>query len=170
MNGMQLKLLAMMASGFLFQAGCSGGADESPPQAAVQGTVLLDQKPLPIGIIRFVPQDATGGPKVSANIKDGSFALSEELGPRVGTHRVEIESTDDGGFAMDDEMAILKLRAQRVRKVERIEVPPVYNRRSQLEAVIVGDQVNELDYQLSSDPRKHQHSSARSNVRAHQLP
>lgn len=154
MNNTPFKLIAILAGSILFQSGCGGGADDSPPRAAVQGTVLLDHKPLPHGIIRFVPVSETGGPKISANIEDGSFSLSEQLGPWVGSHRVEIESTDDGGFAWDDERAIQKLRAQQIRKIERIEVPSDYNRRTTLEAVIVGNQLNELEYQLSSNPSR----------------
>jgi hypothetical protein len=153
MNNKSLKLIAILAGSVLFQSGCGGGADDSPTRAAVQGTVLLDRKPLPQGIIRFVPDSETGGPKISANIEDGSFSLSEEAGPWIGTHRIEIESTDDGGYAMDDEQAIQKLREQRIRRIERIEVPSAYNRRSTLEALIVDKQVNELEYQLSSNPR-----------------
>lgn len=154
MRGMQPKLSVIAAFGLLLQAGCGGGADDSPPRAAVQGTVLLDQQPLPQGMIRFIPKDDTGGPKLSAAIKDGSFSLSDERGPWVGTHRVEIESTDDGGYAMDDEQAIQKLKQQGVRRIERIEVPQAYNRRSTLEAVIVAGEINELDYDLTSNPRK----------------
>lgn len=154
MRDMQLKLFAVFAIGFLLQAGCDGGSDDSPPRAAVQGEVLLDNQPLPKGIIRFVPTEETGGPKISATIESGSFSLAEESGPRVGTHRVEIESTDSGGLAMDDEQAIQKLREQGVRKIERIEIPQAYNKRSTLDAVIVEGKVNELRYELVSKPQR----------------
>lgn len=154
MHSKPMKLFAMTAMCVLLQAGCGGGSDDSPPRAAVQGTVLLDDKPLPQGIIRFVPQDETGGPKISANIEAGAFSLPEEHGPWVGSHRIEIESTDNGGYAIDDEQAIQKLKAQGVRKIERIQVPADYNRRSTLNAVIVEGQVNELEYLLTSSSKQ----------------
>lgn len=125
-----------------------------PPRAAVKGTVLLDDAPLPAGIIRFVPKDETPGPKLSAPITGGEFTLPAELGPWVGTHRVEIESTDLGGLAPDDETAVARLQAQGIKRIERIEIPPSYNRLSTLEATIVADQENELEFKLSSTPNR----------------
>lgn len=138
----------------LLLAGCGGGSDDSPPRAAVKGTVLLDDAPLPAGIIRFVPKDETPGPKLSAPITGGEFALPAELGPWVGTHRVEIESTDHGGLAPDDETVVDRMREQGLRKIERVEVPEIYNRRSTLEATIVADQENELEFKLTSTPNR----------------
>lgn len=136
----------------LLLAGCGGGSDDSPPRAAVNGTVLLDDVPLPTGIIRFVPKDETPGPKLSDPITGGEFTLPAELGPWVGTHRVEIESTDLGGLAPDDETAVVRLQAQGIKRIERIEIPPSYNRRSTLEATILADQENELEFKLTSTP------------------
>ena len=146
------RRLLVILSGVAILSGCGRETDEAHPRAAVQGKVLLDGQPLPEGLIRFIPQGDTGGPKISANIENGMFSLPETTGPAVGAHRVEIESTDNGGYAWDDEQAIQKLRAQRIRKIERIEVPAVYNRSSSLETVIVAGQVNELAYDLNSRP------------------
>lgn len=154
MNRRPMKLFATIAMCVLLQVGCGGGSADSPPRAAVQGTVLLDEKPLPKGIIRFVPKDETSGPKISANIEAGAFSLPEEFGPWVGTHRIEIESTDNGGYAIDDEQAIQKLREQGVRKIERIQVPPAYNKSSTLNAVIIEGRVNELEYLLTSSSKQ----------------
>ena len=90
-------------------AGCAGTGD-APPRAPVMGLVTLDGELLNTGVIRFVPADGTTGPQTTAVIDRGLFTLPAEQGPIVGTHRVEIVSTDTGGLAMDDEQALATAR------------------------------------------------------------
>ncbi|MBD3674707.1 MAG: hypothetical protein HUJ26_14390 [Planctomycetaceae bacterium] len=89
----------------------------------------------------------------TAPIEEGAYSLSEELGPLVGTHRVEIESRDLGGVSMDDEQAIQRLKEQGVKRLEVVKVPVAYNKRSQLTATVEADTENQFDFQLSSKPR-----------------
>jgi hypothetical protein len=138
----------------LMIGGCGGGASDAPPRAAVKGTVHLDDAPLAEGIIRFVPTGETTGPKVSAPIVNGEFSLPVKWGPWVGAQRVEIESTDDGGLAPDDETAVERMREAGIRRVERVEIPAIYNRRSTLTTTILAEQENELEFKLSSAPSR----------------
>lgn len=142
----------VLVCGFLLLAGCGGGADNSPPRAAVSGTVLLDDQPLKKGVVNFIPTGETKGPMTTAPVENGKYSLSEELGPLVGTHRVEIESRDSGGVAMDDEQAIQRLKQQGVKRLQVVKVPAAYNTRSQLTATIKAETENQFDFPLSSKP------------------
>jgi len=132
-------------------AGC-GGSDEGPPRAGAKGSVTLDGKPLVEGVIRFIPIGDSKGPKSFATIKNGSYSVDAAHGPVVGKHRVEIESTDDGGFDLNDEASLPRLQAQK-QPVQVVTVPSVYNSRSELEAEISPDGPNEKNYELSSQTR-----------------
>ncbi|MCA9075217.1 MAG: hypothetical protein KDA93_09310 [Planctomycetaceae bacterium] len=134
-------------------AGC-GGDNEGPPRATAQGTVRLDGKPLGEGVIRFVPTRETKGPKTTLPIRDGHFEAPAWAGPLVGQHRVEIESTDDGGFALDDEQAIVQLRKYGHGVMDTVIVPEIYNERTRLTAEIVEDGPNEIEFTLVT-PLRH---------------
>lgn len=129
-------------------AGCGGG-EPGPTRAAVQGTVHYEGAPLAKGVIRFVPVEGTEGPKTSAPIDSGAFELPADLGPLVGSHRVEIESIS-GDLAPDDEQAIARLREAGVRRIEVLKLPAVYNQRSKLTATIRADEENSLTFALNA--------------------
>lgn len=132
--------------------GCGG--DDSYPRAAVQGIVSLDGKPLREGRIRFVPIEGTPGQKVSVAVKLGNFAIDSKIGPAAGKHRIEIETTDFGGLAMDDEDAINRLEMQRTKRVKVTQVPAKYSRSSVLAETLSANELNELSFELTSKRRQ----------------
>ena len=134
--------------------GCGGSRDEELPRTAVSGTVTLDNKPLSEGVIRFIPTAGTQGPKTSAMISEGRFSLDEEQGPLVGKHRIVIESTDNGGYAPDDEQALQKLKASGVRRIDVVQVPAIYNSRSTLTETVSLEGPNEFTFDLKSNARR----------------
>lgn len=141
----------MSAALALSFVGCAGSPEEPLQRVAVAGRVTLDDHPLPQGVIRFIPAAGNSGPKTSAEIDNGAFSLPAELGPVVGQHRVEIESTDTSGLAMDDEQALERLNQQRPRQPLKVLVlPPIYNEQSQLTATIPETGDLELEFKLSS--------------------
>lgn len=138
---------AILLAGSL--AGCGGGEPELP-RAAVEGSVSLNGQPLKSGVIRFVPTDGTTGPKTSVTITSGRFVAEEEHGPIVGNHRIEIESTDNGGLAPDDEEAFQRVRASGVPPIPVVVVPEVYNDRSTMTETVTADGPNQYQFTLSS--------------------
>lgn len=134
-----------------FVVGC-GGKSEEFSRAAVSGKVTLDGKPLAEGTIRFVPVAPTTGPKVSVTIEQGQFVSDDEHGPVIGKHRVEIQSTDDGGYAFDDEQAIERLKQSGARSIEVVRVPPAFNKNSTLTASVSAGEPNEFVFNLQSTP------------------
>jgi hypothetical protein len=145
-------LAAILFSGLIL--GCGSGAADGPPRADVRGTVTLDGQPLPEGLIRFVPLEGTPGPKTSVAILNGQFSADASTGPAVGAHRIEIESTDDGGFDFDDETAIDRLKESRTRRIKVVRVPPTFNTNSRLTETVSGDGSNEFEFQLTSNHRR----------------
>jgi len=78
-------------------AGC---ADESARGLAIHGDVKFQGRPVEDGVISLLP--TSGGPPVSALVKNGSYAIPPELGPPPGTFRVEIEGFRKTGRKIHD--------------------------------------------------------------------
>jgi hypothetical protein len=137
--------------GLVFTSSCSGRSGE-PLRAEVQGTVSLDGKPLPAGVIRFIPQAPTTGPAATAAVVDGHFALPRQAGPLVGAHRVEIESPPEKLPDPDDAAAVAKyLKENKQRQRRRREpIPSRYNSASDLTANIEENGENDLKFDLVS--------------------
>lgn len=147
-----LVLAAMLFCGLI--VGCGSGAAEGPPRADVRGVVTLDGQPLSKGVILFVPLEGTPGPKTSVPIADGKFSADESTGPVVGKHRIEIKSTDDGGYARDDETAIDRLKESRTRRIDVVRVPAAFNANSRLTETVSEEGTNEFEFPLTTSRRR----------------
>lgn len=134
--------------------GCGGGV-EGPIGATVSGTVRFNGEPLREGVIRFVPEGDTAGPQTTIPVTDGQFAVEDvSVGPIVGSHRIEIQSTEDGGYAMDDENAIQKLRESGIKKIEVVTIPAMFNTQSTLHEVVTETGPNEFTFDLKPSRRR----------------
>jgi hypothetical protein len=128
--------------------GCGGGVPDERPRVAVKGMVTLDGQPLENAVIRFVPFPEVNGPTTSIAITSGKFDLPPSSGPVAGKHRIEIESTDHGGIAPDDEAALAELAAGKRKLAKTVKIPAIYNSRSTLERTIQADSPNEFEFTL----------------------
>lgn len=135
----------------LLVAGC--GAADGPQRVPIQGTVLLGGQPLECGMIRFIPMATTKGPAAVAIINEGAYQLSDEDGPVVGTHRVEIEATNFVGFDIDDEQAYAARVAKAGPRINKDPIPERYHRRSTLTVEIKADDDRTFDFDLKAEPR-----------------
>ena len=129
-------------------AGCGAARSDGPPRYPVSGTVTLNGQPLDEGVIRFVPFPEVKGPKASVAVTAGRFELPAEFGPTAGPHRVEIESTDHGGIAPDDETAMAELMAGKRKPSPPVKIPAIYNTRSTLERTVQADSPNRFELTL----------------------
>lgn len=137
----------------LYLASCSG--ETGPQRIAIQGAVRLGNAPLANGLIRFIPTGETTGPAATSSISDGQYEFSSKDGPIIGTHRVEIESTERFEFAVDDEQAFAKFAESgktRDRKRPLNPVPEFYNVRSRLTATVERDGDPIFDFDLEPRP------------------
>ncbi|WP_417392565.1 hypothetical protein [Gimesia sp.] len=146
------KLLSLALCVSFLLAGC--GSEQEFSRASVRGIVKLDGDPLSEGVIRFIPTGDNKGPQASVTIHQGIFSIEEDFGPVVGTNRIEIISTDNGGFAPDDEQALEKMKAAGIKRLDVVKVPPQYNRRSTLTKSITAEADNDFVFDLTSAPVK----------------
>jgi hypothetical protein len=131
-------------------SGCGGRDEDAPVRAAVEGSVSLNNIPLRQGVIRFIPTEDSHGPKTSIVITQGKFSAEGEYAPVVGTHRIEIESTDTAGLAIDDEEALQRLQSGPPQRFEVVEVPVNYNQYSTLTETVTAEGPNEFVFALTS--------------------
>lgn len=78
-------LLALAVS-----AGCGG--PQGPMRVPLQGKVEQGGKPVPVGLISFLPAAGNAGPAANASIKGGEYRFTKEDGPITGAHVVEIST------------------------------------------------------------------------------
>lgn len=138
----RLVLLAVVLSG------CADSSPESPPRYSVGGAVTIDGQPLETAVIRFIPFPEVKGPKSSVAIAAGRFEIPAEFGLVAGPHRVEIESSDHGGIAPDDETSLSELAAGKRKPVKPVRIPATYNTRSTLKCTVQADSTNRFEFAL----------------------
>ena len=71
-------------------SGC--GSDQGPERVVVSGLATYNGKPVPDGIIRFVPDKSASKPMMATVIKDGKYNAEGLGGVPTGTHKVQIEA------------------------------------------------------------------------------
>lgn len=115
-------------------SGCGSASASGHKKVSVSGTVALDGKPLPEGLIYF--KTVATGDIDTLNIKDGKFQ-----GPAgAGTRRVEfsvLQSTSVGEGQMKHE-------------IKKDILPPKYNVDSKLSANVDPQGKNEFNFDLQS--------------------
>lgn len=120
-----------------------GCGQTSEPLAQVEGTILLDGRPLPNAIVEFQPE-GKGRPSVGETGPDGKYKLrysKNQAGARIGSHKVMITTfspSGDGKF--------------------RERVPAIYNSATTLIRQVEGSS-NWLDFDLQT--QTHQYASSR---------
>ncbi len=150
-NCTRLPVRWLAASLIALLAGCST-KQPTFDRVPIEGAVTLDGQPLTAGVIRFAPLAGALGPKLSLSIDAGRFQADMNNGPGVGLHRVEIELTESEQYAHDDEQALERLKASRVRRIQEPKLPAIYNNSSTLTASIESEAMKPLEFALQSKP------------------
>ena len=145
----RLLLLPTALSALL--VGCGG--QPAIPRAAVTGTVTVDGTPLPKGKIVFTPAEGNASLIATAQVVEGRFETPEAFGPIPGMQRVEIISTDDGGYAPDDEAAMERWVAEGRKPIKVVRIPPQYQKDGTLKAEVRMDGPNEFEFELVSNEK-----------------
>ena len=87
-------IVAGGAFALLLVSGCgSGGLGRMP----VGGQVTVNGQQLEKSTISLIPTGSTKGPTAGSAIKNGSYEISREYGPVLGTYRVEIRAFQKTG-------------------------------------------------------------------------
>ena len=107
---------------------CFAGCSEDATTASVSGIVRLDGKPLPLGIIRFIP--SAGRPASGEIQSDGTFTLGtygKKDGALIGKHRVTVTAIQsDAPVADPIARQNVSLNTKRNPNLKRL-VPTRYN-------------------------------------------
>jgi hypothetical protein len=122
--------------------GCDSG--DGLNRQAISGMVTLDGQPLPDGAILFEPATNESGTEVGATIRQGAFAISRKDGPVPGPYRVRIYSSSMTQAPPNDGQTERTPRPM----VDRL--PPRYNTKTELNAVIIAGRANRHRFNLSS--------------------
>lgn len=72
----------------LFMAGILGCGSETP--SSIKGSITLDEKPLLLGNLTFIPINPQTNKKTSAAVSNGAYNLENQEGFLPGSYRVEI--------------------------------------------------------------------------------
>lgn len=123
----------------------SGGCSSDWPRAAIEGNVLLaNARPLPSGIIRFLPIDDNQGKPAFAPISDGKYKLEVHAGPAVGKNRVHITAFRKSA----NKIEVQDGPPGQLQEVDEQYIPVQYNVNSAL-VVDISATANKKDFNLS---------------------
>ena len=121
--------------------GCGGQDYPGAVRVPVSGTVTYDGKPVPYGVISFLPggEDLRGA---SGPIHEGKYTIEEKFGPNVGHYKVSIlgypevptsmvgpegasaeEMYDDEGTDMKEQMLPRRYNFQTTLEVDMVDGP-----------------------------------------------
>jgi hypothetical protein len=132
--------------------GC-GESPENVKRASVRGVVTVDGEPLPKGKIVFAPDGAHSAQMATVPVSNGQFDVPDNFGPIIGAHRIEIISTDDGGYSPDDEAAMERWIAGGRKPIKIVRIPEEYNQDGKLKAEVTEDGPNEFKFELASNSK-----------------
>ena len=141
---MSKPALGVMVSAMLLPlVGC--GRQSGLQKVIVSGRISHSGSPVENGQIYFYPTKGTKGPVSGAPIKNGSYRAVAKGGVPVGVHLVKIEGYRSRRAADDTDMLSGAGGGAPVQYI-----PPKYNRTTQLEVTIPGDQREYTrDFQLA---------------------
>jgi hypothetical protein len=128
--------------------GCSRSLDDLPREA-VAGTVTMDGKPLPAGVIQFYPMGEGSATTTAPNgeIKDGAFSIPREHGAVPGKYKVAISHAE---LKAAEGKARKKGLPERSKVLGPEQIPAKYNTQTKLETEIKAGGARDLKYDLQS--------------------
>lgn len=146
----QLTPAMFLSAIILTLNGC--GWRSGPSRVAIDGVVLVSDAPLKDGRISFIPTEETTGPAAVARVVAGKFRFNSHTGPVVGKHKVQIESTLDLGFPLDDERAYANAVRENADTGESVlprqPIPPEYNEQTELSVEISTKGSRHYEFQI----------------------
>lgn len=109
-----------------------GCGDAGPERVIVAGTVAFNGKPLPSGMILFVPTVDSSVPASGASIVDGRYKIDGRGGAAVGSYRVQIEAFREKS---GNEPAVVSRDVHRGKQIDQY-LPARYNARTELQVTV----------------------------------
>ncbi len=105
--------------------GLAGCGQTGPARYELSGQITYDQKPVPRGYVRFIPDKREGnsGPGASAAIVDGKYQTMAGQGTVGGPHIVRITGTDGVPYRTPEGALIPVGRPLFAEYEERVDLP-----------------------------------------------
>ncbi len=120
------------------------GCSQPVEGLAVSGRVTLNGRPLPHGLVMFMPkQQSARHHTVQAEITEGVFSVPASSRLLVGSYRVAITGEKKTGRKITADEGSTELEDER-----RQYIPPIYNAQTTLSAEITED-TNDLEFELT---------------------
>jgi len=135
---MQGKYKLLVVTLLVSATGCLSQGQGGPSQVPVSGTVTLDGKPLPSGVLNLTAEQE--GRASYGEIKNGTYNIDETIGPNLGKYRVQIYSYEPIPGAKVNESGDIPTRQI---------IPKKYNVESDLIVEFTSGK-NVQDFELSS--------------------
>jgi hypothetical protein len=132
----------LLSIGLALLLGCGHGSDLE--RVTISGKVTYQGKPVPEGMIAFVPIKTTKGPTASAIIKDGAYEAVAAGGVPLGTHRVEVQAFRP----LPANRSPNRPAALREREPREQYLPQKFNRQSTMEITIDAKDSRTRDFDL----------------------
>ena len=128
----------------LFCLTMMAGCGDAGLRRTIDGNVMLDEKPLAVGYISFLPKPGSPGPTAGAEIIYGQFSVALECGTFAGQFRVEITASRPTGRKVPG-----RFTADLVDEVAQY-LAAEYNTESRLTAEVKADEENHFEFNLES--------------------
>ena len=117
----------LMLTALVLIAGCNTSG-----RLPLKGEVSFDGTPVKWGYVQFSPMPGTSGPKMGADIKDGSYEIATARGLFSGEYRVEIQA-----WERTDKVSRDPVTGEKIEGGVRQLLPPKYNVKSELTVELV---------------------------------
>jgi hypothetical protein len=135
-----VRFLNLLIIGLLIWCGC-----DSRGLVDVQGSVMLDGKPLPGGLIVFEPADGNGM-TAGGKILNGKYKLTGVTAVLPGENIVRITGVFKTGRQI--EVGPPAPPGTMTDEVEQIDIPAIYNQTSTLRCKVAAGATNQHDFEL----------------------
>ncbi|HAH43582.1 hypothetical protein [Gimesia sp.] len=144
-----IKSVLLLAPLVCMSFSCSDSSSSSVERLKVSGTVLYNGDPLSSAKILFISETPEGTIKSSGIVRQGIYQIPAAGGPAVGKARVEIVSRTPELEEITQIKAEIKSGKMLSNPLD-LEIPDIYNKKSQLTALITKDGQNSFDFKIES--------------------
>lgn len=137
----QCRLLLCLLAGILV-IGCTHSGNGGPPRTRVFGKVTFQGKPIPFGVISFIPDPGANLPADGATIRNGQYVVDNNGGIQLGGYQIQIT-----GWSQDPgEILLAESSGNKSPPVQM--VPEEYNTKSKLRLVVESTTPIQKDFTL----------------------
>lgn len=126
------NVVALCLAAILSVSLSTGCGETGPERVIVSGMVTYNGRPLPTGMILFVPTADSSVPASGASIVEGQYKVGSRGGAAVGSYRVQIEAFREKS---GNEPGTVSRDVHRGKQIDQY-LPARYNARTELQVTV----------------------------------